>query len=203
MPKPGKASCSLIIHERIMPNNPVEVLNPGFYNEFLADSLHPLRLALADNNLTNWAPEAPVNLYYCSNDQHVTYLNAIIASEAMNNLEGASIELTEINAAYDHYECAEPSITQAILTFLIESELCNTSITENPTLKNQISPNPSSKNFSFISEGHDLLSIFSLNGQLHLNAKVKPGNNTIDISELSPGLYIVRSEKKSQKLVIK
>ena len=187
----------------IMPNNPVEIFNPDFYNEFLSDSLdHPFRLALADNDLTNWYPESPVNFYYCNGDQHVTYLNSIIASEAMNNMQGTTIEATEINPTFDHGECVLPSLTQAILSFLLQSEQCNTSLTENSPLENNISPNPSSNNFSINSHIHDVLTILSLNGQVLLNTIIKPGVNTIDVSDFTPGLYFVKSGKNTQKLVV-
>ena len=63
--------------DEIMPSNPINVLNPEFYNNFLSDSLHPFRIALEANDLTNWTPTAPINFYYCGGDQHVTYLNSI------------------------------------------------------------------------------------------------------------------------------
>ena len=38
---------------------------------------YPFRQALEANDL--YSPVAPINFYYCGGDEHVTYLNAIIA----------------------------------------------------------------------------------------------------------------------------
>ena len=68
----------------------------------------------------------------------------------MNNIEGITVELTEIDPNFDHSQCAEPSITQAILSFLQQAESCNTSVAEINSPYIQVIPNPTS-NFVTIS----------------------------------------------------
>ena len=187
----------------ILPSNPIEILNPNFLNPFLSDSLHPFRIALAKNDLIDWLPQAPINFYYCNGDEHVTYLNSIVASEEMSNMEEAIIETTQIDPNYDHDECAQPSITQAILTFLTEAEACNSSISESNSIIDVITPNPSSNFITLTSTNYDVISIFSLNGRLLLKEKVEPGKNTIEVTSLSSGIYFVRTGSYTQKLIIK
>ena len=183
--------------DAIMPSDPVNVLNPEFYNAFSSDSLHPFRLALEANNLTNWTPEAPINFYYCGGDEHVTPLNAIVATETMNNLEGITVELSEIDPNFDHYQCAEPSITQAIFTFLLQSQLCNTSVAEiySPTIN--VIPNPAS-NFATISIGNtsyesvDLALIDGI-GRMILTKELSAQNkNKLNVSRFNTGLYFLQ-----------
>ena len=181
----------------IMPSAPVNVLNPEFYNDFLTDSLHPFRLALEANDLTSWTPIAPINFYYCGGDQHVTYLNAIVAYEIMNNLEGVTIEQTEIGPNFDHNECAIPSITQAILTFLQQSESCNTSVTENYLPNINIVPNPATdvvtldlKNTSY--KSIDLVLIDCIGRIVTRKELNTEDNNKLNISRFNSGLYFLQ-----------
>jgi hypothetical protein len=183
--------------DAIMPSNPVNVLNPEFYNDFLTDPSHPFRLALEANDLTNWTPTAPINFYYCGGDQHVTHLNAMVAFQTMNNLEGVTVEQTEIDPYSDHYECAVPSITQAILAFLMRSQSCNTSITENYFPDINVMPNPASdvvtidlNNTSY--KSIDLVLIDCI-GRIVLSKELNSQDkNKLNISRFNSGLYFLQ-----------
>ena len=180
-----------------MPSDPVNVLNPNFYNAFLSDSLHPFRQALEANDLTNWTPVAPIDFYYCGGDEHVTYLNAIVAAETMNNLEGVTVELTEIDPNFDHSQCAEPSITQAILSFLQQAQSCNTSVAETHSSYIHVLPNPAN-NFVTISvqntsyELIDLLLIDRIGRVVLTNELSGQNKNTLNVSSLNAGLYFLQ-----------
>ena len=181
----------------IMPSDPVNILNPVFYNDFLTDSLHPFRLALEANDLTNWTPIAPINFYYCGGDQHVTYLNAIVAYETMTNQGVSTLEQTDIDPNFDHNECAIPSITQAILTFLQQSESCNTSVTENYLPNINVAPNPASdlvtidlNNTSY--KSIDLV-LIDCTGRIVIRKELNsPDNNRLNISPFNSGLYFLQ-----------
>ena len=181
----------------IMPSDPVNILNPVFYNDFLTDSLHPFRLALEANDLTNWTPIAPINFYYCGGDQHVTYLNAIVAYETMTNQGVSTLEQTDIDPNFDHNECAIPSITQAILTFLQQSESCNTSVTENYLPNINVAPNPASdlvtidlNNTSY--KSIDLV-LIDCTGRIVIRKELNSQyNNRLNISPFKSGLYFLQ-----------
>ncbi|MCB0551871.1 MAG: hypothetical protein KDD19_30175, partial [Phaeodactylibacter sp.] len=40
---------------------------------------HPVNLALAENDVYDWAPESPTRLYYCIMDEQVLYTNSLLA----------------------------------------------------------------------------------------------------------------------------
>lgn len=180
--------------DAIMPTNPVEVLNPNFYESFLSDSVHPFRAALIDNDLVNWEPISPINFYYCSGDEHVTYLNAIVASESMSEFEETSIEQTEIGETLNHYECAEPAITQAILNFLLLSTPCNTNIINHESSQIQIHPNPASDfiNVSLGAYQNCSIVLSDYTGRILLAENVKQNNYQIDINNIIQGLYYLQ-----------
>ncbi|MBK8706538.1 MAG: T9SS type A sorting domain-containing protein [Saprospiraceae bacterium] len=82
-----------------------------------ADPMHPVNLALADNDLTNWAPQAPTRLFYCEADDQVPYTNAIVADSSMNALGAVDLEAISVNMNADHGECVEPATFQTVLFF--------------------------------------------------------------------------------------
>lgn len=71
---------------------------------------HPLKLALADNNLYNWVPATPVKMFYCSSDDQVSYQNSIVAYNAFIAAGATSVSLFETADNLNHYDCALPTM---------------------------------------------------------------------------------------------
>lgn len=87
------------------PSIPSQCLLPEVFEAFESDPEHPIRVALEDNDLYNWTPTAPTNLYYCEGDDQVSYLNAIVALEAF--VENGSTSVDALNGGdFDHGGCA-------------------------------------------------------------------------------------------------
>ena len=93
----------------LMPSIPNRIVKPGFLAALRADPGHPLRRALRDNDLTSWAPRAPVRLYHCSGDQDVVPGNAVVARERMAAL-GVAVPLVDPKAGASHGDCAQPAL---------------------------------------------------------------------------------------------
>ena len=66
----------------------------------------------------------------------------------------------------------------------------------------KIYPNPGAGVFTVVAEQIDLLQIFSLDGQLVMVTPIVNGENRIDISGLSPGVYITRAGSRSQRIIL-
>ena len=92
-----------------MPSIPNRIVKPGFLAALRADPGHPLRRALRDNDLTSWAPRAPVRLYHCSGDQDVVPANAVVARERMAAL-GVAVPLVDPKTGANHGDCAQPAL---------------------------------------------------------------------------------------------
>lgn len=88
-----------------LPAIPNQMLRPEVFEAFQNDPNHPLRLALADNDVYDWAPTAPVTMYYCTEDEQVDYNNSLVALEAMTN-NGATNVSALNGGALDHGACA-------------------------------------------------------------------------------------------------
>ncbi len=185
-----------------LPKKPKDMLKANFYTDFINNSNNPLRLALKENDLTDWTPKAPIHFYYCGGDKQVSPENSMDAHEKMNAVQGTNVEITNVGDLFDHTTCQIPSLTRALNTFKIQATPCNLSVEKQESVSHKISPNPSNNQFSIKSDVHYNMTIHALNGQMLLNTSIKPGPNTIDISNLDPGVYLVKCGSNTRKLVI-
>lgn len=92
-----------------MPRIPIEIIREDIVTAVMNDTDHPARRALRENDLTDWAPRAPIRLYHCAADELVPILNSVVA---FNELDGP-VELIDPAPHLDHGGCAIPSIVSA------------------------------------------------------------------------------------------
>ena len=78
---------------------------------------HPVNLALAENDVYDWAPESPTRLYYCIMDEQVLYTNSLLADSVMNANGAPDVQSVNIDPNLGHFECGEPALTAALLFF--------------------------------------------------------------------------------------
>lgn len=90
------------------------MFQPGVYYDLKYNFSNPTRQCLAQNNVYDWYHTKPLEMYYCTGDNTVTYVNSFDAEEAMEDyypwwkfwLFG------QVNAAYagwfDHGTCVIP-----------------------------------------------------------------------------------------------
>ncbi len=88
-----------------LPAIPNQMLREDVFEAFQTDPNHPLRVALADNDVYDWAPSAPTRMYYCTEDEQVDYNNSLVALEAM--LANGAQNVEALNGGpFDHGGCA-------------------------------------------------------------------------------------------------
>lgn len=130
-------------------NAALPYLTADFVQMGILDSLlmegHPFLVAATDNDVYDWAPDVPLRMYYCTEDEQVFYQNALFAEEHMNGLGAASVEAINLGA-YDHSGCAGQAIFGATLWFSTQAEVCgaNPSLVgaERPQEGSAVFPNP-------------------------------------------------------------
>lgn len=110
----GSKALSFI--DKQLPEVPYDMLHPDFIESFQRNADHPLRLALAENDVHNWAPEAPMRLYHCVGDDQVSFRNAEKALQAFRAHGADHVELAELNFG-DHQQCAPPALFLGKLWF--------------------------------------------------------------------------------------
>lgn len=98
-----------------LPEPGVQMFQPPYLAEVLSDSLHPMNVAIRDNNLYDWAPKAPVHLYYCTADEQIPYTNALFTASHMRSL-GADVMALN-SGPYDHMDCTPVALISAKLWF--------------------------------------------------------------------------------------
>ena len=126
-----------------MPSIPIEILDTTFYNNFLADTNHPFWQTLRENNNYDWAPIAPVRMYYCGGDQHVSPGNSIVAETHMISNGGIDVQAVEVDPNLDHGECAVSALFEAILWAEAMIDSCTeTTILEQKNTELILYPNP-------------------------------------------------------------
>lgn len=91
-----------------VPATPSDILNPAFVSAMRADSLHPVRRALQENDVYNWRPLAPVRLYYARDDGVVSPENTRVAYSTMRAL-GADVRAIDLGYPYNHLSAFRPA----------------------------------------------------------------------------------------------
>ncbi|MCS6819718.1 MAG: lipase family protein [Chitinophagales bacterium] len=107
------------MHEinKLLPDTAFKAVREDFYRDFETNPDNPFRQYLIKNSVYNWAPEAPVKLYYCDNDEQVTYKNSIIAYETMKKNGAKKVELWRAGKKFKHVNCALFAIIYAKMFF--------------------------------------------------------------------------------------
>lgn len=97
-----------------------EILADSFWQAFSQDSLHPLRVALRENDLYRWAPITPTRLLYCPDDDIVAGANSVLADSVMNALGATDLMAVNVDTmgqGLDHSACGTPAVQGAYAFF--------------------------------------------------------------------------------------
>ncbi len=191
---------------------PREMLQDSLLNSILTDPLHPFSLALADNDVYDWTPQARTNLYYCEGDEQVTFENAILAESVMKANGAPFVNALRMDATFplSHTQCISPVVTSVIFFFGAYQEI-STSISEIVFDKEiRIISGAGQIIFDIPSSKYSkdlLMQIHSLDGRKQSEASIVPSYSLYDISQLNSGMYVVNLYNnnlmvKSQKIVI-
>jgi len=90
---------------KVLPSIPKDVVKPYWVKEYQNDSTFLFKVKLAENNLYDWKPEAPIQLCYCKGDREVNYANSEKAYKTMIQY-GSPIKDNNLSDHLDHNSCA-------------------------------------------------------------------------------------------------
>lgn len=182
---------------------PKDMLEDSMVLQFTSDSTHPLRVALADNHMLDWAPQAPIKIHYCMGDEQVTYLNAIAAYDAWTANGSQNVEKEDFGN-YGHVDCVLPSVINAKV-YLDSYRLgCPASIHENKALQGlELYPNPTDD--LVIVKVPDMawttpseIRIYDVAGKEVGNVIPQGQLERINLSSLRPGMYFITLQSANQ-----
>ncbi len=173
---------------------PKFMLQDSIVNAVLSDDMHPMNVALRDNDVFDWTPQAPTRLYYCMADDQVPFENSIKAADAIRANNAPNFDAADVNPAADHGECVEPAI---IATALFFGQFWDVSLVANrepiPSRLIPAFPNPTT-GLVQLAGVSDIaaVEIYNAQGQ-RLSVEVFPINTQqIDLSAFPAGTYTLK-----------
>ena len=101
---------------RQLPDTPKNMLDSAFFQAFSTNPQHPLRAILADNDVYQWNPTAPIYYLYCRGDEQVTYRNSEIAYDTMTARAVLGLRKQDFGN-FDHGDCLPFCMLQGLLFF--------------------------------------------------------------------------------------
>lgn len=114
----------------VMPIIPNDVLQPVVLDSFRNDPNHYFRLALQQNDLIDWVPQAPTKMYYCEADDQVYYQNAIVALNSFISNGALQVSAQSAGLTLDHGECARVTLILGKFDFeALRNDLIKTTFT--------------------------------------------------------------------------
>ena len=132
------------------------------------DPQHPVNLALADNDVYQWAPVAPTRIFYCMADDQVPFQNSVVARDSMLARGASSLAAADLDPNADHGGCVAPALTQTILFFAGFQQITTDSKQPEVELMDwSLQPNPASDDCRVfpVSEGA-VVRVFDTQGRL-------------------------------------
>lgn len=170
---------------------PKFLLQDSVRQAVLSDPNHPLNVAMAKNDVYNWAPQAPTRLFYCTADDQVPYTNSLVAKAAMLELEAVDVDAVDVSPESNHGQCVFPA-TIAMSGFF-SSFLNVTSARDVLASSVQIFPNPARQNLYLqgIPQGA-FIELLDLRGQLKKRWIAQSENMELGLSDAWSGIHLLR-----------
>lgn len=99
-----------------IPNIPKQVIKADVLAAFASDPNHIIRELLEQNDTYRFIPQAPLRMYYCTEDEQVTYQNTLNALDWFE-ANGATNVSAENRGEWSHNDCVLPSLLYAKVWF--------------------------------------------------------------------------------------
>ncbi len=99
--------------DAVLPDVPRDILQPALLEKIESNDEHPWRLILRENDVYDWTPRAPIQMYHCAGDTTVPRENSTVALARFNELGAESVELIDPFPLAGHAECAPFSLLRA------------------------------------------------------------------------------------------
>jgi len=176
---------------------PKDMLKEDILDALLNDPSHPLSMALADNDVYDWAPLAPTRLLYCTADDQVTFENALLAEEVMKANGAASVVAINQGEDLNHGTCVNPSVESTLLFFILKRVVSVFSNTDELTQNSKISIGQSQEAVFVYSETDldENYVILDILGNKINEGRLRGTSTKIQKEWKIPGIYILQLPK--------
>lgn len=157
---------------------------------------HPINIALADNDVYDWVPDAPMRLFYCEADEQVYYINSTFTDSLMNANGAMDVQSESKGLGLSHTGCATPASIATIAFFDSFNATVDVDDLNVGDIGFRIYPNPAKDLLNIEMDEfspYQIVQIMDISGKQHLNIALDQSNtNTINTSSLANGLYLVK-----------
>ena len=167
------------------------------------DESHPIIQALQDNDVYDWAPQAPTRLYYCTADDQVVFTNSILADSVMNQNGAADLDAVDVDSSADHGGCVQPAVTNTIFFFAnYQNILVSTEDLEVASWDISVFPNPASTKctVSGLPIGATV-QLMHLNGTVLQQWQQDGGDLNLPLESFASGLYYLSIRTDSGQVI--
>ncbi len=173
---------------------PLRLLEESYVQAVVDNPDHPMNLAMLENNVYDWSPQAPTRLYYCEMDEEVPYENSLVAEAAMIANGAPDVQAISASPVFGHFLCALPASLATVGFFADYQVIEDATVASREVIASALDlyPNPAANRVflkNFPADGE--LRLFDLNGKMKKAIRVHKGNNELYLSELSGGMYIL------------
>ncbi|MEM0991873.1 MAG: T9SS type A sorting domain-containing protein [Bacteroidota bacterium] len=143
-----------------------------------------------ENNLYDWTPQAPTQLYYCEGDEQVPFENSTFTDSIMTMNGATDVTSLNMGSTLDHFGCALAAFPDA-LNFFNSFKLTSTDELTAQVDQTIVYPNPA-QNLLYWNSPAKIESIQILDGVGKLVFQVNARQNFIDLSTLPKGFYFLQ-----------
>jgi hypothetical protein len=178
-----------------LPSRVSMYLEDSILNAFIADTLsqnHWLWTILNENSNYDWRPDMEMRMYYCTNDEQVSFQNSLEAHAAMT-ANGATMVKAVGKGPFNHGGCVAPAIEGAVRLFDSLSTGCSSFIGLNAYADGDISiyPNPFQNQISLEGlEEDSQISLLDLNGRI-VGQYTASDKIELNLAHLPKGIYLL------------
>jgi len=178
----------------LLPQQVQDLVQPAYYSDLVNNDSNTLRLDLMANDNYNWVPIRPITMYYCTEDEQVSFDNTLTALDYMT--ENGAQNVSAINAGpFTHGGCVIPALTGIFNLFQSLRTSCTVTGIESYEIISGMYPNPVRSNLTVVTnEIADRYELISSLGQV-IQKGNNPSNSTqfdLDLSSLESGIYYLR-----------
>lgn len=196
-------SYSMLVVNSLLPTRLSDFMQDSVLQNFKNDSVaknHPIWQALLAQDNYNWVPQFPMEMYYCTQDEQVSFQNALDA-EAYMQANGAP-QVSAVNrGALDHGGCVLPAMAGALDHFSALRSACTVGLDEEALSQVKLYPNPASDYLKLEGfEGELGVTIYDPTAGVVLRQQVTAGQKLL-LGSLPAGMYLLTAESEGlQKL---
>lgn len=173
-----------------------DLLLPEILDALKNDPTHPLSMALAEQDVYDWAPNAPTRIYYCMSDDQVFFENGELALEVMNANGAPDVDGTDVGPDLDHGGCVTPALINTVLFFVGLREVTSSVVDINGQQKYSLRTSMVSDHLmverSMDVSDSEAYMILDFNGRVLSRGVISQAETFIDLRNASSGHYLIR-----------